>query len=74
VVFGVWAVARSSGATPATVDLAVVAIAPFRVTAGDSSLGYLREGMVDLLATKLSGTAALRPTDRLIVGKIVGSG
>ena len=52
----------------------MVAIAPFRVTAGDSSLGYLREGMVDLLATKLSGTAALRPTDRLIVGKIVGSG
>ena len=41
VVFGVWAVARSSGATPATVDPAVVAIAPFRVTAGDSSLGYL---------------------------------
>ena len=41
----------------------VVAIAPFRVTGADSSLSYLREGMVDLLATKLGGTASLRPAD-----------
>ena len=38
-------------------DRQVVAIAPFRVTGADSSLSYLREGMVDLLATKLGGTA-----------------
>ena len=48
---------------PARLDRSVIAIAPFRVTGADSSLGYLREGMVDLLATKLSGTAALRPAD-----------
>jgi serine/threonine-protein kinase len=41
----------------------VVAIAPFRVAGADSSLSYLREGMVDLLATKLGGTASLRPAD-----------
>ena len=46
-----------------TTDRRVVAIAPFRVTGADSSLGYLREGMVDLLATKLGGTANLRPAD-----------
>ena len=44
-------------------DRRVVAIAPFRVTGADSSLRYLREGMVDLLATKLGGTAGLRPAD-----------
>jgi tetratricopeptide (TPR) repeat protein len=48
---------------PVTLDRSVIAVAPFRVTGADSSLGYLREGMVDLLATKLSGTAALRPAD-----------
>jgi tetratricopeptide (TPR) repeat protein len=48
---------------PARLDHSVIAIAPFRVTGADSSLGYLREGMVDLLAAKLGGTAALRPTD-----------
>jgi serine/threonine-protein kinase len=46
-----------------SLDRSVIAVAPFRVTGADSSLGYLREGMVDLLATKLSGTAALRPAD-----------
>jgi eukaryotic-like serine/threonine-protein kinase len=44
-------------------DRQVVAIAPFRVTGADSSLSYLREGMVDLLATKLGGTSSLRPAD-----------
>jgi serine/threonine-protein kinase len=48
---------------PTSLDRRVIAIAPFRVTGADSSLGYLREGMVDLLAAKLGGTAALRPTD-----------
>jgi serine/threonine-protein kinase len=48
---------------PVHVDRSVIAVAPFRVNAPDSALGYLREGMVDLLATKLGGTAALRPAD-----------
>jgi eukaryotic-like serine/threonine-protein kinase len=48
---------------PVALDRGVIAVAPFRVTGADSSLGYLREGMVDLLSTKLSGTAALRPAD-----------
>ncbi len=60
----VWATkARSSNATPPTVDPAVVAVAPFRVASADSSLAFLREGMVDLLATKLAGTAVLQPAD-----------
>ena len=48
---------------PVKVDRGVVAVAPFRVSAADSSLGYLREGMVDLLGAKLSGTAGIRPAD-----------
>ena len=48
---------------PFKVDRAVVAVAPFRVSGADSSLGYLREGMVDLLAAKLGGTAGMRAAD-----------
>ena len=48
---------------PVKVDRGVVAVAPFRVSAADSSLGYLREGMVDLLAAKLSGTTGIRAAD-----------
>jgi eukaryotic-like serine/threonine-protein kinase len=45
------------------VDPSAVAVLPFRVTGADSSLRYLREGMLDLLATKLSGTRNLRTVD-----------
>jgi eukaryotic-like serine/threonine-protein kinase len=48
---------------PVRVDRTIVAVAPFRVTGADSSLGYLREGMVDLMAAKLSGTIGLRGAD-----------
>jgi serine/threonine-protein kinase len=48
---------------PPVTDGRVVAIAPFRVGGADSSLRYLREGMVDLLAAKLGGTTSLRPAD-----------
>jgi serine/threonine-protein kinase len=48
---------------PRATDSRVVAVAPFRVSGADSSLQYLREGMVDLLATKLGGTTSLRPAD-----------
>jgi tetratricopeptide (TPR) repeat protein len=55
--------------TPARLDRQLVAIAPFRVSSVDTSLAYLREGMVDLLATKLNGTAALRSADpRTLLG------
>jgi tetratricopeptide (TPR) repeat protein len=50
-------------APPMKMDSAVVAVAPFRVSGADSSLGYLREGMVDLLAAKLSGTTGIRAAD-----------
>jgi len=60
VVSVVWLTNRGKAAR---VERNVVAVAPFRVSAADSSLAYLREGMVDLLAAKLSGTAELRPTD-----------
>jgi serine/threonine-protein kinase len=48
---------------PKPVDAKVVAVAPFRVSGADPSLSYLREGMVDLLAAKLGGTAGMRPAD-----------
>ena len=41
----------------------VVAVLPFRVSGADPFLGFLREGMVDLLASKLSGTEHLRTVD-----------
>ena len=55
--------AHARHGNPGAVDPAVVAIAPFRVAAADSSLGYLREGLVDLLAAKLGGEAGVRPVD-----------
>jgi DNA-binding SARP family transcriptional activator len=48
---------RSQGSTP-PVDAAAahrIAIVPFQIAAADSSFAYLREGMVDLLAAKLTG-------------------
>jgi hypothetical protein len=43
-------------------DPQLVAIMPFRVT-GDPSLSYLGEGMIDLLAAKLSGDVGPRAAD-----------
>jgi eukaryotic-like serine/threonine-protein kinase len=48
--------------TPLKLDPTVVAVVPFGVS-GDSSLNYLQEGMIDLLAAKLSGTEKLRTVD-----------
>jgi tetratricopeptide (TPR) repeat protein len=56
-------VALSSRRRPVSIDGEVVAIAPFRVTGADSSLHYLREGMVDLLAAKLGGVEGMRAAD-----------
>ncbi len=41
-------------------DPELVAVFPFRVSGSDPNLGYLREGMVDLLAAKLTGEAGPR--------------
>ena len=44
----------------AALDPAAVAVLPFRITAPDRSLDYLGEGIVDLLAVKLDGSAGTR--------------
>lgn len=50
--------------TPSAVlDPAVVAVLPFRVSSPDPSLGYLREGMMDLLAAMMTGEGGLRAAD-----------
>lgn len=49
---------------PVRVDRQLVAVGPFRVSSADSSLTYLREGMVDLLAAKLSGQRSCDPPTR----------
>lgn len=40
-----------------------VVIAPFRVAGADPSLGYLREGMVELLSTRLADDSGARSLD-----------
>jgi tRNA A-37 threonylcarbamoyl transferase component Bud32/tetratricopeptide (TPR) repeat protein len=54
---------RWRGSSGVALDRKVVAVVPFRVTGADSSLRYLREGMLDLLTTKLNGTRDLRTVD-----------
>jgi tetratricopeptide (TPR) repeat protein len=46
----------------ATLDPAAVAVLPFRISA-DPALSYLGQGMVDLLAAKLTGEGGLRAVD-----------
>jgi TolB-like protein len=46
---------RGRGDSAPTLDPAKIVVIPFRVTGVDSSLRYLGEGVVDLLAAKLSG-------------------
>lgn len=51
----------SRGPGPTTeLDPEAVAVLPFRVGGADPSLSYLREGVVDLLAAKLTGEAGPR--------------
>jgi serine/threonine-protein kinase len=55
----------------------LLVVAPFRLTGADPSLAYLREGMVDLLAAKLSGVVGPRAADpRLVLAawRAAGSG
>jgi eukaryotic-like serine/threonine-protein kinase len=44
-------------------DPKLVAVVPFRIAGADPSLAYLREGMLDLLAAKLTGDAGPRAVD-----------
>ncbi|HJU89494.1 MAG TPA: serine/threonine-protein kinase [Gemmatimonadaceae bacterium] len=44
-------------------DNAVVAVVPFRIASADPAHHYLREGMLDLLAAKLTGEGGLRATE-----------
>lgn len=44
-------------------DANLVAVLPFRVTTADPSLGYLSEGMMDLLGAKLTGQGGPRALD-----------
>lgn len=46
-----------------SVDPHRILVVPFRVTGADSSLGYLREGMLDLLAAKLNGNGGSSAID-----------
>jgi serine/threonine-protein kinase len=52
---GWYVVKRQTAVRAEDLDPRTVAVLPFRVAGADASLGYLREGMVDLLAVKLTG-------------------
>ena len=53
---------------------ATIAVLPFAIR-GDQRLAYLREGMVDLLATKLDGAGAIRAVDpRALLHHLARSG
>jgi DNA-binding SARP family transcriptional activator len=57
--------ARRSAPDPSEVaiDTNLIAVAPFRTTGADPSLAFLREGMVDLLLTKLTDEGSARAAD-----------
>ena len=57
------AVAYSGRPARPPVDTSLVAVAPFRIASSDASLRYLREGMLDLLSAKLTGSAGPRSAD-----------
>ena len=56
-VLGGRSIGRSSAAATA------VAVLPFRVTAADSSLAWLQEGLVELLTIRLAGDAGVETVD-----------
>ena len=58
--YGAW---RSLHSTGPLADEGLVAVAPFRIASADASLHYLRDGMLDLLAAKLTGEGGLRATE-----------
>jgi serine/threonine-protein kinase len=58
--WAIWQRFRDRGPAP---ERDTVAVVPFRVASADPALHYLREGMLDLLAAKLTGEGGLRATD-----------
>jgi tetratricopeptide (TPR) repeat protein len=52
-----------SETAPTTLSDSVVAVLPFRVTGADPSVAYLSEGMVDLLAARLTGEGRPRAVE-----------
>ncbi len=54
---------RSGGTADVKVNPNMVAVFPFRVSGADASLGYLRQGMIDLLAAELTGEGGPRAAD-----------
>jgi eukaryotic-like serine/threonine-protein kinase len=54
---------RTWKAPPILTDNRVVTVLPFRVAGADPGLSYLREGMVDLMAAKLTGDGGPRSVD-----------
>ncbi|MEM1043215.1 MAG: protein kinase [Bacteroidota bacterium] len=58
---GAW-LAWPAARPPAATQPMTLAVLPFEVRGGDA-LGYLREGLVDLLATQLDGVAGIRVVD-----------
>ena len=57
-----WARGRG-GDSPPAIDPAKIVVVPFRVAGVDSSLRYLGEGAVDLLAAKITGEAGPHAVD-----------
>jgi serine/threonine protein kinase len=57
-----FAVNRGPSVGPSDADPSVLAILPFEVR-GSDEFSYLREGMVDLVSTKLDGVGGLRVVD-----------
>ena len=56
-----WRTSRRRATHP--LDQNLVAVLPFRVAGADPSLQYLRQGMVDLLQAKLTGSGGPRAAD-----------
>ncbi|HEV7994604.1 MAG TPA: BTAD domain-containing putative transcriptional regulator, partial [Gemmatimonadaceae bacterium] len=70
---GVWLGRRSRTSTVTIEPLAVrqrVVVAPFRVAGAEASLSYLREGIVELLSTRLADDTAARSVD---AGAVLGA-
>ncbi|MGH2901028.1 MAG: BTAD domain-containing putative transcriptional regulator, partial [Solirubrobacteraceae bacterium] len=63
---------RSVGASAAATTLSAqqIVVAPFRVSAADASLSYLREGIVELLSSRLADDSAARAVDP---GRVLGT-
>ena len=58
---------RMPGVALASMSAQALVIAPFRLAGADPSLAYLREGMVELLSTRLADDTSLRSVDPGIV-------